>query len=361
MSNQVLIFCDSYGQIKYALQLIDRNYPDNAITLVITAYPDLHRFFQVINEKLYQNSLNIIHLEGYAKKRASVKGKFSIVIGALGDIPKERRYLKEIWLQQFAKLENNTVYFISRGCSGMAFYLLHRLSLKNKLVYIHHPPPYLQKYFPVNPKDIVKLIVSKIIYGWNLAVSKIDAYAGFPYLSDKFMQKKVFKLLNTEAEGFMDKFDYSRFRVFDTGNYDVIYYDDNLIGNGYTAGSVIFKKEINNIFDILTKYFPGERIAYKYHPGYTGDKTLINTGVEIPAYIPAELLSPGQTKLHLSAFSWALAHVENGTAVSISHLITLKNDEIRKNMTAGLVGESRSKILFPHTLAEFENIVAGLE
>jgi len=356
-----IIFCSSYGQITYALQLMLQNIRERSVTLVLSDFPDLFRFFDTINKKTFNNEIDIIHLEDYLKNRVSGTGRWQKIIGAIPDMILERRYLKKLWRQHFASQENGDVFFISPGSNGLVFYMIDRLRKNNRLVYVSPPPPYLDEYIPVNPKDLAKLIVSKVIYGWGLAVSRVTTYNGFPCISSRFVNHHAHRVIDSEAEGLMKSFDYSRFRVFETGDYDVIYFDDNLIGNGYTKGSLLFKREINAIFNILAKYFPQQKIAYKYHPGYSGDETLIETGVKLPSFIPSEFLSPGKTRLYLSAFSWSIAHTKTGVAVSIGNLITFQSDIVRNKLADALIAESHSKVLFPRTLAEFEQIVAGLK
>jgi len=62
----------------------------------------------------------------------------------------------------------------------------------------------------------------------------------------------------------------------------------------------------------LSKYFPENEIARKYHPHSPGDKTMIKTGDVLPDFIPAEFLYNDNVKIYLSLFSGSIANVENG-------------------------------------------------
>jgi hypothetical protein len=359
--NQVFIFCESYGQIKYALQLIKRNWADHPVTVVIPGLNNLFQFFQVINEKLFQSSLNLIYLEGYRKRIAQKANMVKKAFLVIPDIFSERRYLKDVWNKNFAVLRGCQVYFISQGSSGLRFYLLRKMSVNNTLIYVSHPPPYLSQYAPEDFIERVNLVIARLIYGRDLAVSEVATYKGFLYVPDKFLKKRVHKIIEgAETEELLRDFDLSKFRVFDSAVYNVIYFDDNLVGSGYIADSTAFKQELNDLFNILLKYFPEQKIAYKYHPGYTGDKTMIKVGREIPSYIPAELLYNNKTLLYLSGFSWSIAHVENGLVVSVGNLITLKSEKDRDSLKQMLVRESKSTILFPESLDEFERILIDI-
>jgi hypothetical protein len=156
----------------------------------------------------------------------------------------------------------------------------------------------------------------------------------------------------------MKNFDFSQFRIFDTDNYSIIYFDDGLIEGGYVRDREVFRRELSEIFNILAKYFPEKEIARKYHPGYGSDKTLIKIGDVLSDFIPAELLYNDNVKMYLSAFSFSLANVEKGLAVSLADLITLKDEETKNQLRQILITMSKSKILFPKSLDEFERIVS---
>jgi len=122
-----------------------------------------------------------------------------------------------------------------------------------------------------------------------------------------------------------------------------------------------FGKELGRIFDILSKYFPEKEIARKYHPGYSSDKTMIKIGDVLPDFIPAELLYDDGVKMYLSVFSFSIANVEKGLAVSIADLISFKSDELKNRLKERLIQRSKSKIVFPESLDEFERILIDLK
>jgi hypothetical protein len=63
----------------------------------------------------------------------------------------------------------------------------------------------------------------------------------------------------------------------------------------------------------------------------------------------------------LSAYSLSLVNVKEGLAVSIAKLITLKNKDDSETMKQRIIQMSKSEILFPATLEEFEDICARLK
>ncbi len=362
--SKVVIFCESYPQIKNALYVATHDCHDNSITLVIPGNHDLLKFFQVINERLFHNSINLIYLEPYHAGRVTAKG-IKKVFHVFPDIIKERRYLKRIFDKYFAELKGCEVFFFGRGFCAYTFYLIKKLSKANRVVYISSYPPQvtlIRKYTPTNIVGLASLIILKLIYGRDIAKGKLPHIKGFSYMPDKFMEKEVDKVIDGEERNEMMKdFDLSQFKIFDVGNYSVIYFDESPIESGYITDKNTFRRELAETFDILSKYFPEKEIARKYHPHSPGDKTMIKTGDILPDFIPAELLYNENVKMYLSIFSASIANVEKGLAVSIADLISFKSDESRNQLKEILIQMSRSEILFPQSLDEFERMLIDLK
>ncbi len=360
-ASRKVIFCESYGAIVRTLCLATRNRCDCAITVVLLGNHDLFKFFQVINERVFHSAINLIYFEPYPARRAEAKG-INKMPHIIPDIIKERRYLKESFDKYFAGLEGCEVFFHSRGFNCYSFYLLKRLSKKNSLVYISYGSPYMGKYTPANIVDLITLIIFKLIYGHEIAMGKYPDQSphikGFPYMDDRFMEEKVDRVIEPEEMNDMVKdFDLSEFKIFDAGDYSVIYFDDSLVEAGYITDRDVFKRELTGIFNVLSKYFPETEIARKYHPGYPDDKTVVEIGDVLPDFIPAEFLYNDNVEMYLSLFSFSLANVEKGLAVSLADLITLKGEKTKNQLRDRLIRTSKSKILFPKSLDEFEKIL----
>lgn len=365
MSNNIVIFFESYGQIEQDFHVATRNNPGCPITIVIPGNQDLFKFFQVINERVFHDTINLIYLEPYQTRRAKAKG-INKIFHLFPDIIRERRYLKEIFDKYFAELEGSEVFFRGRGYCEYRFYLLKKLSKRNRLVCINYGPPYMGKYTPASIVDLATLIILKLIYGRDIAMGKFPSEfpitKGFAYIPDKFMEKEVDSGIDWEKRNEMLKdFDSSQFRVFDVGNYSVIYFDENLTGRGYlNIDKDTYSRELTRIFDVLSKYFPEKEIARKYHPGYPSDKTIINIGDVLPDFIPAELLYNDNVKMYLTVTSYSIVNVEKGLAVSLTDLITFKDDKTKNQLKEILVQRAKSKILFPKSLDEFERILVSI-
>jgi len=61
--------------------------------------------------------------------------------------------------------------------------------------------------------------------------------------------------------------------------------------------------------------------------------------------------------MYLGINSLAIANVEKGVAVSLMELVTFKNDAVKEGLMDILIKTSRSKVLFPKSLEEFEQIL----
>ena len=360
--SKTVIIAGSYPQIKNALYLATHSRSDGPITIVIPGHHDLFKFFQAINEKVFHNTIKLIYFERYQGRRANAAG-LRQAFYVLPDIIGERRYLEGIFNKYFAELEGAEIFFSSRCFCPYTFYLLKRLNQGNKLIHITDPSMdgrVVEKFTPKNIIELASLMISKLIYGLDITKGRVLSM-NFPCMSDKFFNREVDRVIGREERNeMMQGFDLSQFKIFDTGNYSVIYFDEGLTESNYISQDT-FRSEMAEIFRIILKHFPEKEIARKYHPGYPGDKTIIHAGDVFPDFIPAELLYSDNVKMYLSGFSFAIANVEKGLAVSIADLITLKDEKFKNHLREVLIQNSKSKILFPKSLDEFERILIDLK
>ena len=166
--SRIVILCEAYGSIDYPLYVLENEKVDVPVTIFITALKDLYLLFQALNEKVLNNSLELVYYPPFISKWSKMKG-IKRWLYILPDILRERRHLKQFYNRHFARLEDATIIFSSPGYSGVKIYVLRRLSKRNRLVYISHGPPYMGKYTPANIVDLVKLliyIIMKIMIFW---------------------------------------------------------------------------------------------------------------------------------------------------------------------------------------------------
>lgn len=355
MKRQLVIFCESYGEIPYVLQLAQSE--NSEIYLVIIGFPDLFQFFKIINEKVFRNSLKIIHIEYFKPGRVNVKGLKKLLY-VFPDIVREKQYLQGVYKQYFARLAGFEIYFVSRAFNGMKAYLFSKnLSKNNTLFYVYINQNQMKQTLPVNFVELANMIIWKLTYGCMVSVGKTDYYRGFLYLSDGFLKKKVSQVIR--VEDILKDFIFDSFRIFhEADKYSVIFFDADLIGAGYIMDENLYRKELSDIYDITYKHFPGE-IATKHHPGQESGR-MIEFGDSLPKFIPAEFLYNNHIKVNISVISKAIAHLEKGVAISLLELVTLKNENIREVLKNSLLEKSKSEIFFPKTLEELNSLLASV-
>lgn len=360
---EIIILADAYPRIKNALYVLSKYHPEYRITLLILGSSDLFKFFKVINENVFNNDINLKYFELFHPNPRRIKAKLtSKIFYILHDIIRQRRYMKETFDGYLAEFKDCDVFSFNKGYTD--FYVVKKLSEKNNITYISSYPTNLTpiQYTPTTIIDLAKLIITKLIFGRGMAISKIAHIKGSPNMSDRFMETKVDKVINgQERDEMLKDFELSRFKVFDVSSHSVIYFDQNLIESPDILDKNTYREELTGIFEILSRVFPVKEIALKYHPGSNNDKTVPGIGDILPDFIPAEFLYNDNVKIYLSAYSSALANVEKGAIVSILNLISFKNDIIRDRFKEILINLGGTKVLFPTSLDEFEKLLIDIK
>lgn len=367
LTKEVLIFCESYPQIKNTLYVATHSGDNHPITIVITGNSDLLRFFKVINEKVFHDTINIVYFDTYLGRMAKAGNRISKAFFLLPDIVRERQYLKAIFNKCFAELRGAEIFFFSRCYNPSTFYLLKRLSKTNRLVYMPEPSYdvlSIDKAAPANITEALYLLRCKMVYGWDILLGKHPLGQKITRMPDKFFSGRVARVINREErDSMLQNFDESKFKVFDSGNYSVMYFHDDLEGfikYNYIADAAAYERRLTEIFNIIGKYFPTNEVAVKYHPGSGESKMTMPLGTVLPDFIPAEFLYNEKIKMYLGISSMALSNIGKGLAVSLIDLLSFKNDTIRERLKEYLIEWSRSEVLFPKSLDEFEEILVSI-
>ena len=362
--NRIVILCESYPSIAYVLYRLTNEKRDVPATIFIPTLKDLYQLFQVINEKVFNNNLELIYYPQYKRRWVEAKG-IKKLLYILPDILGERRHLKQFYNRHFARLEDAEVLFPSPGFSGAKIYVLRRLSKRNRLIFIDPGPPYMNRYSPRNLRDIATLLTYKMKYGKDVQLGQFPSVnpwsKGFPLIPDSFMKNSIDSVIDwSNRDEIMEDFAWEKFSVFDTGDIRVIYFHQDWVGR-YGIDHDTFSRELNSIFDVVLRYFPEKEIARKYHPAHEFNKDVIEVGKELPVYIPAEFLYNEKVQIYLGISSDSIVSVRGGQAISLIDLISFKPDELRERFKERMIKKSRSEILFPSSLDEFEQIIIDLK
>jgi len=355
----VLMFCESYDEIKSCLHFCKHHIKQNhIITVVVFGNYDLSKFLDEINDRVFYHRINVLYLELF-KGKASEGIGINRVFDHITNIIKARKYYQELYVNHFATFKGADVYFFTRYYTPYNFYLLKKLVKNNKLIFmcVLDWEDRIRKHILRSIYELMSLTKLKLIYGFGMTIAKLP-HANFPYMPDNFISKEVDRVISLEeTEELLADFDFNEFNIFDSGHYSIIFFEQPLVDADRVQDAGVFKRELDEIFSVLTRYFPEKEIAIKYHPTGHSDKNTIKTGVVLEDFIPAELLYNDNVKMYLSFSSGSLANVEKGLAVSLIDLISFKDKDAKKFIKENLVKRSRSEILFPQSLDEFEDIL----
>ena len=361
-NRKIVLLCESYASVKYVIYRLAQQNINAHPVIFIPTLKELFHLFQVINKKVFHNNLELIYYPPYKQRWAETKG-LKRLLYLIPDILGERRHLNKFYSEYFAQLKDADVLFPSPGFNGAKINFLRRLSKSNRLIFIDPGPPHTGRYSPRSIRDIVTLLIYKMIYGKDIQLGQWPAgkfwdTKGFPLMPDAFMKKSIDIVIDwSNRDEIMADFAWEKFRVFGTGDYKVIYFHQDLVDR-FVPDRDTFSRELKSIFDVVRRYYPEKEIARKYHPGHEDNKDVITVGEEIPSYIPAEFLYNKQVHFYMSPFSWSLTNVRGGKAISLLHLITLTSDQFREEEKRMLIQASQKEILFPSSLEELDKILA---
>ncbi|MEK9148744.1 MAG: hypothetical protein AAB267_01715 [Candidatus Desantisbacteria bacterium] len=363
--NEVVIFCESYPQIKSALYLAVQNHDNHSVTVVIPGWQDLSKFFELVNKKVFHDTVNIIHFDIYPGRMAKAGSRIIKALYLLPDIVKERRYLKGIFNKHFAHFRGDDVFFFGSCHNPSTYYLLKSLVKTNRLVYM--PEPFydavsIPKSTPTTLVELVHFLRYKLVYGHDMVLGKHPLGHKIPRMPDRFFKKGIARVINRkERNEMLQSFDISQLKVLNNDDYSIMYFPEDSVEHEYIADVVDFERRLTEIFNIMGKHFSENKVALKYHPGYGESATTLPFGTRLPDFIPAEFLYSESVEMYLGLSSMALANVEKGLAVSLIDMVSFKNETIKDRLKEILIAWSHSKIQFPKSLDEFERILIDIK
>lgn len=364
MANEIVLICSAYPHIENVLYLSSVNYQSYQVRLIVHGDEGLFKFFSVVNEKVFNNSLDIRHVNHYSGVKVWPGHKIGRLISIALNILAERRYLNNAYRQHLSNTHGADVYFFKRYYAANEYYYLKKLADSNKIIFM---PARVYSFLGIHDdgskklKEIAFLERWKLAYGMGISMNRESVGIIAPYIPEKFFKKYVQKTIEREEQDILlQDFDKQKFKVFNVNNYEVIYFHDNLIGGGYVSDPAAFTGLLSDVFDILKKYVPQDRVSRKLHPNPEQKEVLVGYGDILPDYIPAEFLYNDNVKMYLGLSSMALAGIEKGVVVSLIEMVPYRDDKVKKELKAGLVQASKSEIKFPRSLEEFQDILKGI-
>jgi len=355
------MFCESYPGLAYVLHRLWRREPDRPATIVVPVVHDLYDFLKALNETAFRNRLNVIYVPHFERRRS----RWGRAVLSFADALAERRYLRAVYQRHFSTLRDAEITFSSPGYLGEKVYLLSRLAKRNRLVYIDPGPPAMGSDVPRSVREVFRLLLNQIRYG---GATRLGEYPrgkgwdrGFPVVPDSFMKNVAGVVDWSDRDEVMRSFDWKSLGTWAPGEFEVMYFHQDL---PRSAGIVIkdestFSARLREIFEVVLRYFPEDRIARKYHPAHKNNQ-LVRIGTELPTFVPAEFLYRDSVRLYLGFDSTALTHARGaGKVVSLIDLISFEPEWVRQRLKGRLVKTSYARIDIPQSMAEFEDLVRG--
>jgi len=349
----IIILCQSYRQLINTLSVIEKEKNESNVIVFVLNHNNLYKALCDISKTVYENKIKIKFIARYQSKTSSLSSK-------LFEIVKEKAFLTNQFNVHFKNIKNYSIYFSSRHFSDYGFFIINNLAINNKIIYIPSPDADLlptKRKISFKPKQIANFIINKFIFGYRISQSEYISHI-FPFMDNSFFNKNVNKIFSiTERENMISQLDLNKFKIWNEEKFEVLYFGHNALN--IRSSKIVFKKIMNEVFNILSKYFKENKIASKYHPGRVND-TIIKKGTILDNYIPSEFLYSNSIKLYISIYSSSLASIKNGTVISLIDLIPTENSKLKEEVKKRLIDMSRVKIKFPSTLNEFEKIIIDL-
>lgn len=359
-NKRTLIFIESYGEIKQCLFITKKKLnAGNKVTIVISLNDDLYKFFTKLNNKVFNNKIELLFWDFVRNKKCS--GGFGRrLLHHAKEIVREKGSLINFYKKYLLSIVNAEVYFFTRYCNLYDYYFLNKLYKKNCLTLINTVDfrEHISSFYPKSIRDVLRYYKLKFIYGFNISLIQLP-HGIYGYIPDGFIQRTVKREISVEeGERYLKNFSIDEFKVFNAQKFKIIYFDQPLVPRRVEEKE--FKDKINKIFHIILKYFKESDLGIKHHPMWKSDRSFFTAGIEIEDFMPAEFLYNENVKVYISFSSGAIVRIEKGTVISIIDLVTFKDEREKRFIKERLIQRAYSKILFPQTMTEFENILKNV-
>lgn len=356
---ETVLLCEAYGEVKSCLHVARESIKrERQVTVAVFENGDLFRFFREVNDRAFGGDLKLVFCGSPERKTAKSRGLRRLFQHLL-EPARVRSYYRKFLARYFTPLTGAEVYFFTRYFNPYTYYLLKRLHKTNRLVFMSviDYGDSLKVHQPRSVTEFLSLAKLKLGYGTGIQVADLP-HSRFSLIPEKLIRDSVDEVISLKETGeILDGFKWDELKMVDSSRFRVIYFDQPLIKSGRVPSAEGFQRELNAVFSVLGRHFSAGEIAIKYHPLHGSDKSAITAGTVLEDYIPAELLYHPNIRLYLSFSSGSLANVEQGLAVSLLELVSFRDSTAREFIKETLVQRSRTRILFPKSLEELEDII----
>ena len=332
----VIIFCTSYSYVSDTIRLLNFLKKDNIEIELIVQDNDLIKFFK----KYYHNSYKFLW---NIKSRPYCYNKIYDLIGII----KEIIHLKSLTNQINFRCDTNVLFF-SCDYVRREFYLYNFLKNNgNNFFNIRQG----ELNLGIRTKSFIDGAKEKLfqfLYGSEISYIK-SGFEKYTRIQDSFFDDiKVYQMSDKSV---IESFYTNSIEKLDE-SIKVIYFD--------TPFFAIQSSDLKpNLFRMLNKYVGSiNEIGIKLHPGRSNtNKTVLQYGIEVESFIPAQIIDYSSCKLAIGYGSTTLAKtiLDDLPAISLTYLQGLDEETVRREVR--FLKLINNDILLPKSFGEFESMV----
>lgn len=334
----ILIFCTSYMQIPFVIDLIEEKKIDFK---VITSSKAIAKNFSE-----WYSSGNVIKLPKFSLN-------FKNPVKLLVDIAK-LKYYQIKYLLEIKRLKPQELYFFFIGFCGFEAWIIKKLSGKTKIFY--RPAKNTRTLFKdaKKIKSRLKAYLLQLIYG---APSEAKRYGNDEtvFLSEKFISQISAQLYTKIQDNEnLNKF-FSR-TYSDVPEFEILL----LVGGIYNVDDSEHIEKFQMVCDTLRSICSPNLIAVKQHPGHIFTKMKFpNEFLTLPDHIPANLLI-FKSPIVIAYTSGTLHEAANLGDIAISLIYIIKStcsaQAEAKRLMFLLNTEPGRRVQFPKSIEELKEI-----
>ncbi len=351
------IFCSSYTCVKSTLYILEKYSWYKNRTLIVSGTEDLFNFFSNIVEKYFEDVRVIFTPDNYNINSSAILIPFRIIICRI----KNRKLAKSIKMSD----EISDVFFSSKEYTSNAFFFLNKVSKNSNIIHIPDPGCDVYKMTdrkPKNVKEVIKLLIIKLLYGKNLVYGYSGKEINFPLftkISENYCNKNIdIKISIKERIDKLKNFDLNKYYSLGDKTYKILYFDKDFVRDGLCKENQ-YQLEIKKIFDLLSEFVTDHEIGKKYKPSKSSlhNKERIKFGEIINDCFPAETLYHKNVDIYIGMTSHALANIEEGNVISLVKLITYSDPIKKVRHIENQELRAKTKIHYPESMSELRLLI----
>ena len=310
---EILIFCQAPADIQYALTIYDENKKSMDISIYCINVEGMFNFLESL--KLNLKQLVFIPYDIYLSYKNPIK------------IFRARRKLISLYKRYFESNSDNDIYFFSHFFDFITFFMVAKLSKKNKVIFVNHYDDAICKNYK-RPKLSIRYLKSYSLYKLNTGIDfkfyqfnkrfipefNLEKYK-IEELKENILDKKVFKLFS--------------YKIKNNNKKSILYLEMDYKKSNFIDN---YEKVTIDVMKIIKS--KGYYIYLKAHPRL-GYSNFLNEYVDdfINQDIPAEFIDVQKFDYILGISSSAIAFfskISNVKVFSLLELYQYNSEDVKK-------------------------------